>query len=85
MPDTLAYYASRHVQWGHWGINFYDPQPDPTRNHGVLVASLPFAVGPRGPIDGTTGSPTRNALKQACADWIASGALPAEAIAAEGR
>lgn len=84
MADALTYYANRHVEWGHWGINFYDPQPDPTKNFGVKVASLPFAVGPRGPIDGTFGSPTRQALKQACADWVERGVLPSEACA-EGR
>lgn len=75
----MNYYANRHCEWGNWGIGFYDPQPDPTRNYGVLVARIEFPCGPQGPCDGFLGSPEREAYKRMCRDWTERGILPESA------
>ena len=69
-------YTQRTVEWGHWGITFLDVQPDRTKNYGVIVASLGFAVGSRGPIDA---GPVRAEYKRICEAWCSDGSLPAQA------
>ena len=76
--------AARSCHWGHWWIEFWegdihalptssDPQP---RKDSQLVARLPFAVGPCGPVDGTLGSPTRLQYREYCRLWTLKGELP---------
>lgn len=72
-------HTHRTCQWGNWGITFYNPQPDLTLNYGILVASIDFACGPQGPIDGYLGSPLRESYKKMCRDWTEHGILPESA------
>lgn len=70
-------YVGRTTEWGNWGITFMNPQPDRTKNFGVIVGQLNFAVGNQGPIDGTIGSPIRQKYENICKAWIDQGELPA--------
>lgn len=72
----FAYHLGRTVQWSHWGITFMDRQPDEAKNYGVIVGSLPFGVGPRGPVDGSVGSELRRDLQAACDRWVSDGVKP---------
>lgn len=72
------YHQGRTVEWGHWGITFLDPQPDLTKNFGVIRGTLHFGVGSRGPIDGTVGSPLRTSYQARCNAWMADGVLPTD-------
>jgi hypothetical protein len=72
------YHQRRSVQWGHWGITFMDQQPDLTKNFGVIVGTLHFGVGSRGPVDGTVGSPVRVAYQDCCNAWVKDGLLPTD-------
>jgi hypothetical protein len=74
---THPRYLGRTVEWGHWGITFMDKQPDPMMNFGVIVATIPFGVGARGPVDGTAGSDLRKAYEAMCHNWVDNGILPA--------
>jgi len=76
-----TYHHQRPVSWGHWGIDFLNPQPDTAKNFGVQVAHLPFAVSVCGPVDGHVGSELRRNLQAACDAWVREGALPPAAIA----
>ena len=83
MTMPMPYHTQRTVEWGHWGITFMEPQPDKTRNYGLIVARVDFACGTRGPIDGTLGSPTRQQYRDMCREWMASGTLPPTAYKPE--
>lgn len=80
MTDAPAHprYSSRTVAWGHWGITFLDVQPDHSKNYGVPVASIGFAVSTRGPF---VDAQRRAGLEGICRAWIESGDLPADAVA----
>jgi hypothetical protein len=73
---THPRYLARTVQWGNGGITFMDKQPDPQLNFGVVVATIPFPVGARGPVDGSFGSDLRKAYEAMCQNWIEKGVLP---------
>ena len=64
-------YDSRTVEWGNWGITFMDPQPDRTKNFGVVVWFMPFPVGTRGPVD-----MPRDYYTNICRAWTERGELP---------
>ena len=67
-------YTQRTVQWGgHWGITFMDIQPDKTKNFGVIIGTIGFAVGNRGPIDA---GEIRQVYRDMCSNWINNGILP---------
>lgn len=69
---------TRTVQWGHWAITFMAPQPDRTKNFGVIVGSVPFPVANGcGPQDGLAGSSTRTGYQEMCQRWIEHGEVPA--------
>lgn len=69
-------YTQRTVEWGHWGITFMNPQPDRTKNFGVIVGNLQFPVANgAGPQDGLIGSPQRQHYKDVCQRWIDDGVL----------
>ena len=72
----FAYHQGRTVEWGHWGITFMERQPDERLNFGVIVGSVEFAVGNRGPVDGTYGSDRRQSLQAACDAWVKEGTEP---------
>lgn len=71
-------YTSRTVEWGNWGITFMEPQPDRTKNHGLIVGTLYFPVGSRGPIDSDPRGPDYRAI---CRNWTELGILPAGLVA----
>jgi hypothetical protein len=71
--NTHPRYLGRTVEWGHWGITLMERQPDPLKNFGVIVGTIPFAVGARGPIDGTIGSELRRNLQARCDAWVKDG------------
>lgn len=70
------YHEARSVQWGHWGIDFLDMQPDRTKNFGIIVARISFPVGNCGPIDGHLGSAIREDYQRMVARWIESRVIP---------
>lgn len=69
-------YTRRTVEWGHWGITFMDPQADLAKNFGVIVGTVYFGCGTRGPVDGALGSATRQMYQALCNDWVNHGAAP---------
>ena len=64
-------YTNRTVEWGHWGITFMNPQPDQTKNYGVIIGSIYFPVGTRGPMDNRPGDKER--YRAMIADWVNHG------------
>ena len=70
------YHTGRTVEWGNWGIAFMEPQPDTNKNFGVIIGTVYFGVGTRGPVDGTRGSPTRQRYQAMCDGWMQHGIRP---------
>ena len=69
-------YTQRTVEWGHWAITLMDIQRDPSKNYGVIVATLPFpTVNGMGPCD----RPHKELYGHICANWIERGELPPSA------
>jgi hypothetical protein len=64
-------HEQRTVEWGNWGITLMDPQPDRTKNYGVIAGSVYFPVSTRGPIDADKGK-----YRAMCEAWIADRAIP---------
>lgn len=64
-------YTERTIEWGHWGITFMDPQPDRSRNYGVIAGTVSFPAGPRGPVDGD-----RAFYRAMCDAWISDRVVP---------
>jgi hypothetical protein len=71
-------YHDRTVQWGHWGITFMDPQPDRTKNFGVIAGHISFPIGTRGPCD----MDSRMIYRQMCTAWIDRREIPKGFISA---
>jgi hypothetical protein len=69
-------YTQRTVEWGHWGITFMEPQPDRSKNFGVIAGQVGFGVGACGPVDGCLGSLLRRSYQDMCEAWISRGVLP---------
>jgi len=70
---TMArYHEGRTVEWGHWAITFMEPQPDPTKNYGVIIGHVSFPVGTRGPVDGLK----RDYYREICRAWVEQGIRP---------
>lgn len=75
-------YTQRTVEWGHWGITFMEPQPDRSKNYGVIVGTVSFGVGTRGPVDA---GQYRDLYRLMCSAWVDHGVLPNTIAKAEGR
>lgn len=72
MISGAAYHSRRTVEWGNWGITFMEPQPDQTKNFGVIVGRVDFPIGIRGPMDGLR----RDYYREICRAWTESGVKP---------
>jgi hypothetical protein len=66
-----VYHEKRTVQWGHWGITFMDPNPNQSRNYGLIIGSVPFPVSTCGPFEGD-----KRKWQAMCAAWIADRTMP---------
>ena len=83
VEDRHPRYTQRTVEWGHWGITFMEPQPDATKNFGVIVGQAVFPVGSRGPLDARPGD--REAYHEMIRVWLqGEGRINVESVAPNG-
>ena len=70
-------YTQRTAEWGNWGITFLDVQPDRSKKYGLIIGTLYFPIGTRGPCDGFIGSSERMSYQDVVRNWMDDGTLPA--------
>lgn len=66
----------RRTEWGNWGLAFL-------RHDGQtwqVVDGTHFPCGPRGPVDGTVGSPEQMRWRRVADAWTQHGVLPTEGL-----
>ncbi len=69
-----VYHERRTVEWGNWGIDFMDENPNLDQNYGKIVGHINFPVSTRGPMDNMPDQKAK--YKAMCDAWIKDRTIP---------